>query len=186
MKEQPLPESADDRLARVDQDVCEQRRMIKELVTAQRGASATQAASSDLSSDNGCLHGAPKLFTSILTPSIEEYLDFVEAEADGATGKVESALCGARDSSWLDIPAAPMALDVIAKWGVGRFGAEIQKGRENSYLRSGVEPAGRLPRSSSTQKSSTRSSMTCLGSTGALRRSDAIGRIVSSGRGRAR
>ncbi len=70
MKEQPLPESADDRLARVEQDVCELRRMIKELVTAQREASATQAASSDLSSDNGCLHGAPKLFTSILTPSI--------------------------------------------------------------------------------------------------------------------
>ena len=40
MKEQPLPESADDRLARVEQDVCEQRRMIKELVTAQREASA--------------------------------------------------------------------------------------------------------------------------------------------------
>jgi hypothetical protein len=39
MKEQPLSESADDRLARVDQDVCEQRRMIKELVTAQREAS---------------------------------------------------------------------------------------------------------------------------------------------------
>ncbi len=64
---QPLPESADDRLARVEQDVCELRRMIKELVTAQREASATQAASSDLSSDNGCLHGAPRLFAS--TPS---------------------------------------------------------------------------------------------------------------------
>ena len=94
MKEQPLPESADDRLARVDQDVCEQRRMIKELVTAQREASATQAASSDVSSDNGCLHGAPKLFTVNLTPSIELYLDFVEAE--GATDKVESALYRAR------------------------------------------------------------------------------------------
>ncbi len=101
MKEQPLPESADDRLARVEQDVCEQRRMIKELVTAQREASATQAASSDLSSDNGCLHGAPKLFTSTLTPSIEEYLDFVEAK--GATDKVESALYRARDSSRFDI-----------------------------------------------------------------------------------
>ena len=128
MKVQPLPESADDRLARVEQDGCELRRMIKELVTAQREASATQAAGSDLSSDNGCLHGAPKLITSTLTPSIEEYLDFVEAE--GATDKVESALYGARDSSRFDIPAAPMVLEVIAKWGVGRFGVEIQKGRK--------------------------------------------------------
>ncbi len=112
--------------------------MIKELVTAQLAATqgSTQAASSDVSSDNGCLHGAPKLFTSTLTPSIEEYPDFVEAE--GATDKVESALYRARDSSRFDIPAAPMALEVIAKWGVGRFGVEIQKGRKgrgNSYLR---------------------------------------------------
>ncbi len=40
MKEQPLPESADGRLVRVEQDVCEQRRMSKELVAAQREASA--------------------------------------------------------------------------------------------------------------------------------------------------
>jgi hypothetical protein len=141
--------------------------MIKELVTAQREASATQAASSDLSSDNGCLHGAPTLHLDPLTPSIEEYLGFVEAK--GATDKVESALYRARDSSRFDIPAAPMLLEVIAKWGVGRFGVEIQKGRKDAgtlTCDSGVEPAGRLRRGSSTQRSSTRSSMTCLGSTG--------------------
>ncbi len=80
-----MPESADDRIARLEQNVCELRRMIEELVTAQRRASATQAGSrSDLSPDNlcdnGCLHGAPKLFTSTLTPPTEEYLDFVEHE----------------------------------------------------------------------------------------------------------
>ncbi len=92
MKGQPLSDSADDRLARVEQDVCEQRCMIKELVTAQREASATQAAaSSDLTSDNGCLHGAPRLFTSILTPS------------EGATDKAESALSkGPRRQQVLD------------------------------------------------------------------------------------
>ncbi len=118
--------------------------MIKELVTAQREASATQAASSDLSSDNGCLHGAPALHLDPLTPSIEEYLVFVEAK--GATDKAESALYRARDSSRFDIPAAPMALEVIAKWGVGRFGVEIQKGRQgrgNSYLRFGCRACGK-------------------------------------------
>ena len=124
-----MPESADDRLARVEQDVCGLQRMIKELVTAQREASATQAASSDLSSDNGCLYGAPRLFTSILTPS---NLGFVEAKA--ATDKGESAIYRARNSSTSDIPAAPMLLEGVAKWGVGRFGVEIQKGRKDAEL----------------------------------------------------
>ena len=36
-----------------------------------------------------------------------------------------------------------MALEVIAKWGVGRFGVEMQKGRGNSYLRFGCRACGK-------------------------------------------
>jgi hypothetical protein len=133
--------SADHRLTRVEQEIWELRRMIKEwaapphlLVTAQ--PAATQAASS-----NDCLHGAPDLFTKWLNPSIEYYLIFVEAE--GETDLLESALWRARDSERFSIPAAPMALDVIEKWGVGRFGVEIHKGRTNSYLRFGCRACGK-------------------------------------------
>ncbi len=36
-----------------------------------------------------------------------------------------------------------MALEVIAKRGVGRFGVEIQKGRGNSYVRLGCRACGK-------------------------------------------
>jgi hypothetical protein len=126
--------SADHRLALVEHSVCELRRMIKELVTAQ--PAATQAAFF-----NNCPHGAPYLFTKWLNPSIENDLVFVEAE--GETDILESALYRARDSERFCIPAAPMALEVIEKWGVGRFGVEIHKGGTNSYLRFGCRACGR-------------------------------------------
>jgi hypothetical protein len=135
----PWQESADHRVARVEQDVGELRRTIKELVTAQ--PAATQAASSNVASENDCLHGAPNLFTMPLTPSIEYFLNFVEAEGD--LDKIENALYRARDSSRFSIPAAPMALEVIAKWGVRKFGIEIHKGGTNSYLRFGCRACGR-------------------------------------------
>ena len=108
-------------------------------------------------------------------------------EAEGATDKAESDLCRARDSSRFDIPAAPMALEVIAKWGVGRFGVEIHKGRGNSYLRFGCRACGKAtPQLFDAEKFDQIFDDVFLGATGALRSSDAIGRIVSSGRGRAR
>ncbi len=75
-KVKPLPDSATLRLRRLEKDVGELRRMVTELVTAQ--LAATRAASSDLSSDNGCNHGAATLFTEELTPSIEYFMAFVE------------------------------------------------------------------------------------------------------------
>jgi hypothetical protein len=118
--------------------------MIEELVPAQREASAMKASSSSdttyrpsyMARPDSCLHGAPHLFTSALTPSIVYYLAFMEA--DGNMDKVENALWRACDSDRFDIPAAPKALEVMEKWGEGSFGVEIHRGRGSSvYIRFG-------------------------------------------------
>jgi hypothetical protein len=139
--------SADSRLAQVEQDVWGLRRMIGELVTAQPAAQIVTAAAGRVGAPThdwearNCYHGAPYLFTTRLNQSIENGLVFVEAEGD--TEKLESALYRARDSERFCIPGAPMALEVIEKWGVGWFGVEIHKGGANSYLRFGCRGCNR-------------------------------------------
>jgi hypothetical protein len=127
--------SASHRLTRVEQDIWDVRRMIKEWAAPPHllQPAGTQAAS--------CLHGGAELFVQSLNESIECYLVFVGS--DGETGLLESALWSARDSSRFNIPAAPMALDVIASWGVGKFGVEIHKGKSNSYVRFGCRGCNR-------------------------------------------
>ncbi len=123
----PLPESADDRLARVEQDVCEQRRMIKELVTAQREASAPPP------SDNGCLHGAPKLFTSTLSPHPSRNTS-TSWRRMRATDKVESALYRARDSSRLISLQRPWFLKSLRNGAWGGLGSRSKKAERTLEL----------------------------------------------------
>ena len=139
MNEQPLPESTDDRMARLELRVGELQRMMEELVQAKRqdfSSSDTTYCPSSMTRPTSCLHGALEIFSKTLTPSIVEYLSFMEA--DGVMDKVQNALWRARDSDRFNIPAAPKALELIEKWGEGSFGIEIHKGGVNScYIRFG-------------------------------------------------
>jgi hypothetical protein len=146
-------------MARLEQNVCELRRMIEELVPAQREASAMKASSSSdttyrpsyMARPNSCLHGAPHLFTSALTPSIVDYLAFMEA--DGNMDKDENALWRARDSDRFGIPAAPPRL--VKSWRNGARGALGSRSTEGAGVPftfdSGVESARRLRQRSRTQ-----------------------------------